>query len=183
MNDQCLNEMELTLLLELFRCDIRFRSTQSLTQMSRLLPAHSEDIAHSKVGDLDVSPRVQKQVLRLDITMSYTHRVKVCNTVEDLLEAADDFSLSHASALDGCIEVSTGAVLHDFAPVVSVILDEVDSLDDVHVVKSRRNTELGRELLDVFLFGLVLATFTEFLGERVLSGERLDRGMVVGISP
>jgi hypothetical protein len=43
------------------------------------------------------------------------------------------------------------------------VLDEVDSLNDVGVVQSGRDTEFRSELLDVFLFRLVLSSLSEFL--------------------
>jgi hypothetical protein len=47
--------------------------------------------------------------------------------------------------------------------VVRLVLDEIDGLDDVLVVERRRDAELGRELLDIFLLRLVLTTLAEFL--------------------
>jgi hypothetical protein len=84
--------------------------------MRLFLPAHSEDVGYTKVGDLlvssiprnmetwvtylDMTPAVQQQVLWLDITVRDTHRVEVLNTQQDLLERAFDFSARHSTLFD-----------------------------------------------------------------------------------
>jgi hypothetical protein len=110
---------------------------------------------------------VKVQILRFDIAMGNALRVKVCDASEELLEAALDLTRAHLALLDGGVEIPTGAVLHHFAPMMLLILDEVDRLDNVGMVQGRRDTKLGRELFDVFLFCFVLSPLSEFL----LAGE------------
>lgn len=113
--------------------------------------------------DLDMTTTVEQQILGLDIPMSHTHRVQVFDPLEDLLETAFDLADAHVALLDGSVEVSTGTILHDLAPVMLLVLYEVDSLDDVGVMQGRRDAEFGSELLDVFLFGFVLSPLSKFL--------------------
>ena len=95
--------------------------------------------------------------------MRNTLAVQVGDTSQDLLEAALDLGRGHAPALDGSIEVAAGTELHDFAPVLVLVLHKVDRLHNVDVVQRRRYAELRRELLDVLLLRLVLSSLTELL--------------------
>lgn len=110
--------IKLTLLVEELGSDIGLGSTKTFTQMRLLLPAHPEDIRYTKVGNLssalfhqfggcdthlDMSPTVQQQILRLDITMSNTHRMQVLDSQQDLLERTFDLSTRHATLLDSSI--------------------------------------------------------------------------------
>ena len=106
---------------------------------------------------------VEEEVLRLDVTMGNTLTVKIRNTGEDLLEAALDLARRHPTALYRRIQVTAWAELHDLAPVLGLVLNEVDSLDDVDVMRRRRYTELCRKLLDVLLLRLVLSPLPELL--------------------
>lgn len=65
--------------------------------------------------------------------------------------------------LDGGVEIATRTEFHDFTPVHSFILNEIDGLDDVGMVQGGGDAKLCGEFLDVFLFALVFATFAEFL--------------------
>jgi len=120
---------------------------------------------------LEMTASVEVQILRFDIAMGNALRVKVCDASEELLEAALDLARAHLALLDGGVEIPTRTVLHHFAPMMLLVLDEVDRLDNVGMVQGRGDTKLGRELFDVFLFCLVLSPLSEFL----LAGERRDR--------
>ena len=50
------------------------------------------------------------------------------------------------------VEVSSRAELHHFAPILILILNEIDSFHDVGVVQHGRDAELCGKLLDVLLF-------------------------------
>lgn len=141
--------------------------------MRLLLPAHPEHVRDSEVRDLDSSSSVEQKVLGLDVSMSDSGRMKVGDSVEDLFEVALDLLGRHRSLLDGGVEISSWTVLHDLAPVLSFVLDEIDGFDDVGMMKGRGDAELGGELLDVVLLGLVLASFSELLQRR--RGERKGR--------
>ena len=78
---------------------------------------------------------VQKQILRLDISMGHTHRVEILDTLENLLETAFDLAARHAPLFNSGIEITAGAVLHNLAPVVRLVLNKVDSFHDVRVVQ------------------------------------------------
>jgi len=47
-----------------------------------------------------------------------------------------------------------------------LVLNEVDSLNNIRVVQCRRDTKLCRELLHIFLFCFILPPFSEFLEHR-----------------
>ena len=84
--------------------------------------------------DLQVTLRVEKQVLGLDVPVRDPLAVEVVDACEDLLEAALDLGRGHAPALDGSIEVAAGTELHHLAPVCIFVLNEVDRLHDVDVM-------------------------------------------------
>ena len=175
-----------TLLLKLLGRNVGLRAAQALAQVGRALPAHAEHVRHAKVGDLDVAFGVEEQVLGLDVAVCDAHRVQVGDAGEDLFEVAVDLGGSEVALLDDGVQVAARAVLHDLAPVLLLVLDQVNRLDDVvaeggrggdHVsdarsdgrrkserdalVQGRRDAELARELLDILLLGLVLAALAE----------------------
>jgi hypothetical protein len=113
-----------------------------------------------------MAPNIKEEILRLDVSVSDTLRVQVGDASENLFEAALDLTRTHATLLDGGVKISTRAILHHFAPVLSFILNKVDSLDNVDVVESGGDTELSSEFLDIFLLCLVLTALTEFLISR-----------------
>lgn len=108
---------------------------------------------------------VKEQILRFYVTMGHALSMEIGDTGKDLLEATLDFAGGHAAALDSRVQVAAGAELHNLAPMLVLVLDEVDGLDDVHVMQRRRYAELGRELLDVLLLRLVLSPLPELLTE------------------
>lgn len=110
-----------------------------------------------------MTPSVQQQVLRLNVSVGYTHRMQIRNSVQDLLETALDFATLHPPFLDRSIEIATGTVFHDFAPVVSFVLHKIDCLHNVDVVESRGDAEFRRQFLDVILLRLLFATLSELL--------------------
>lgn len=113
--------------------------------------------------DLQLPTRIKKQVFGFDVPVSHSLFVKIINAAEDLLEAAFHFTRRHASFLDGSIQVTSGTIFHNLAPVLILILHQIHSLDYVHMVQSGRNAEFGCELLDILFLGLVLATLAKFL--------------------
>jgi len=127
------------------------------------LPRKAVDSRRAIVTDLQMTLAVEEKIFRLNVAMSYTLAVQICNTAEDLLEAAFDLGARHSSLLDGSVQIATRAILHDFAPVLIFVLNEVHSLDDVHVMQSRGNAELGCKFLYVFFLSLVLSPLAEFL--------------------
>lgn len=85
--------------------------------------------------DLQLATSIEKQVLRLDVSVGNTLRVKIFNAGKNLLEAALDLARRHASLLDGSVQVTARAILHDFAPMLILILHKVDGLNDVHMMQ------------------------------------------------
>ena len=65
---------------------------------------------------------VEEQILRLNVTVGYTLTMKVGDAGQDLLEAAFDLARRHATTLDGRVQVSAWAELHDLAPVLVLVL-------------------------------------------------------------
>ena len=104
--------------------------------------------------------------------MSDALGVKICNAIEELLEAAFNLTSAHLTLFDGPIEIPTRAIFHNFTPMMLFVLDKVNRLDDVDVVQRRGNTELGSEFLHVLLFCLVLPPLAEFL---------LDQGALIDV--
>jgi hypothetical protein len=109
---------------------------------------------------------IKQQILRLDISMRYTHRMQVLDAVQDLLESAFNFSDTHVALFDRSVEISSGTVFHHFTPMMLFVLDEIHCFDDICVVESGRDAEFGSEFLDVFLFRFVLSALSEFLQKR-----------------
>lgn len=110
-----------------------------------------------------MTPRIKEQILRFNIPMRDALAMQILHAHKQLLETALDLARAHLPLLDRGIQVAAGAVLHDFAPVVLLVLHEVDGLDDVHVVQCAGDAEFCGELFDVFLFGLVFTAFAELL--------------------
>ena len=106
---------------------------------------------------------IEEYILRFEVTVSNTLSMEVGNTLQDLPEATFDFARSHTPLLDRGVEVTTGAELHDLAPVLILVLDEIYGLDDVDVMEGGRYTKFGRKFLHVFLFRLVLPSLSELL--------------------
>lgn len=78
---------------------------------------------------------VEEQVLGFEIAVGHALAVQVRHASEDLLEAALDLAGRHAASLDRRVEVSSRTELHDFAPMLGLVLDEIDRLDDVDMVQ------------------------------------------------
>jgi hypothetical protein len=95
--------------------------------------------------------------------MSYALAMEVRHASQDLLEAALDFTWGHAASLDGRVKVSAGTEFHHFAPMLGLILNKINSLDNVDVVQCRRDTKFCGKFLDVFFFRFVLPSFPELL--------------------
>lgn len=65
---------------------------------------------------------IEKQVFRFNVSVGDTLLVEILNTVENLLEATFDFARGHTALLDGSVQVTARAVLHDFAPMLVLVL-------------------------------------------------------------
>lgn len=120
---------------------------------------------------LEVALLVEKEVLGLEVSVGDALRVEVLDALEDLFEATLYLAGTHAAASDRRIEITTRTVLHDFAPVLILVLDKINSLDNVRVVEGGGNAEFGSEFLDILFFCLILAAFAELL-ERNEQGSR-----------
>lgn len=72
-------------------------------------------------------------------------------------------TVKNSPLLNRRIQIAPGTKLHDLAPVLVLVLDEIDGLHNVRVVQRRADAELGRELLDVLLLRLGFAAFAELL--------------------
>ena len=95
--------------------------------------------------------------------MSNTLRVEVRNTLQYLAEATLDFARRHVPFLDSRIQITTWAEFHNFAPVLVLVLNKIDGLDNVNVMQGRRYTKFSCELLHIFLLRLVLTPLSELL--------------------
>ena len=101
----------------------------------------------------------------------------------NLLEGTFDLGRAHTATLDGSVQVTTGTILHDLAPVLMLVLDQVDSFNDVWMMQCGADAELGSEFLDVLSVGFVLALFAELLarGGRMkrMNGKRKEGWVVL----
>ena len=77
---------------------------------------------------------VKEEVLRLDVAMGDTLTMQIGDAGQDLLEAALNLAWGHATALDRRIQVTAWAELHYFAPMLVLVLDKIDGLDDIDMV-------------------------------------------------
>lgn len=109
---------------------------------------------------------VNHDIIKLQISMRQTHTVQIQDTTEDLQSATGDLVARHLACHDGGEEIE-GSILHNFEPV-ALLMDDVDRLDDVAVMKGRTDTELRCNLLVV----LSLA-FVGVAGAELLDGESL----------
>lgn len=146
---------------ELLRSDIRLAPTESGGHMDRSFPGKTIHRRGSIVADLETALGIKEQVLGLDIAMSNALLMQITDALAELPETALNLAHAHPALLDRGIKVTTGTILHDFAPVVRFVLDEVDGFDDISVMQRGGDAELGGELLGVLLFGLVLAALAE----------------------
>lgn len=67
--------------------------------------------------------------------MRNAHGMQILDTVQDLPERAFHFPDTHVALLDGCVEISTRTVLHDFTPVMLFVLNEINSFYHVGVMQ------------------------------------------------
>lgn len=77
---------------------------------------------------------IEEYILGLEVAVSNPLRMEVGNSMQDLFEATFDFTRRHTPFLDRGVEVTTGAVFHDLAPVLTLILDEIYGLNNVDVM-------------------------------------------------
>lgn len=106
---------------------------------------------------------VKEQVFGFDVSMGDALAVQVRNPCQDLFETTLHFARRHAPLLDRRIQIATRTELHDLAPLFVLVLDQVNSFNDVDVVQRRGNAEFGGQFLDVFLFGLIFTSLPKFL--------------------
>jgi hypothetical protein len=114
---------------------------------------------------LEVAMLVEEQVLGFDVSVGDTLGVEVFDALEDLLKATLDLAGAHAATFDRGVEVPARTVLHDLAPVLVLVFDQIHGLDNVDVVEGGGDAKLGSEFLDILFLCLVLAALAELLGE------------------
>lgn len=84
--------------------------------------------------------------------MSDTLTVQVRHASENLLEAAFNLAGGHAALLYRRVKISSGTEFHDFTPMLLLVLNEINRLDNIDVVQCGRYAKLCSQLLDVFFF-------------------------------
>lgn len=89
-------------------------------------------------------------------------------------EAEERILTSYSPFLDGRVQITAWAELHDLTPVLVLVLDKVDGLDNVRVMQCRRDAEFGGELLNILFFRLIFAAFAEFLKQRLSDTNALE---------
>jgi hypothetical protein len=89
--------------------------------------------------------------------------MEVPDAGKNLFEGAFYLCGGHSTFADGCIEVTSRAEFHHFTPSAILVLHEIDGFDNVGMPKGRRNTEFGRELLDIITFRFLSTPWSELL--------------------
>ena len=110
---------------------------------------------------------VNHNIIKLQISMRQTHTVQIQDTTEDLQSAAGNFVARHFACHDNREQVER-SILHNLKPV-ALLMDDVDRLDDVAVMKGRTDTELSCNLLVVFPLTFVCVTGAELLDGKSLA--------------
>lgn len=87
-------------------------------------------------------------VLELEITVGEARAVEVVGTCQDLHKGAIDLVCGHLPGHHP-IEEAVRCVLHDLEPG-AIFIEQVQGLDDVGVVESTADAELGGDLAVVF---------------------------------
>jgi hypothetical protein len=82
-----------------------------------------------------------------------------------LLEAALDLAGRHTTFLYGSVQIASRAKFHDLTPLVILVLNKINGLDNVDMVQGGGDAKFCSEFLDIFFFCFVLAAFAEFLEE------------------
>lgn len=59
------------------------------------------------------------------------------NTLQAFFHSHNPFNDTNSPFLDSSVQVSTRAELHHFTPMLVLILDEIDGLDDIGMVQRR----------------------------------------------
>ena len=95
--------------------------------------------------------------------------VEVVEAGEQLLERALELGAAHAPLADRRVQVAAGTKLHDRAPRMALVLQEIDRLDDIRVVQRGRDAKLRGKLLHIVLFALVLPALPELLEKASVS--------------
>lgn len=102
----------------------------------------------TKINNLHDALVADNHIVELQVPMRKTHAVQVGDAVEDLQEAAPNLFARHLASHDNGEEVK-GSILHHLEPA-SLFLQDIQRLDNVAMVESRSNAELGSHLFVVF---------------------------------
>lgn len=125
-----------------------------------------EDDGTTKVDNLHDTAFIQHHVIKLQVSVSDTHRVQISDTIQHLSPAACDFLCRHFTTHDD-IEEIVGSIFHDFVKV-GTFLDNVKGFDDVGIMQCRTNTEFGSDFLDILLFIFTRLSFTKLFDRKCL---------------
>lgn len=105
--------------------------------------------------DLEMPLRIEEEILRLEVSVSHALAVQIRHAAQYLPEATLDLARRHSALFDGSVQITTRTKLHYFTPVLALVLDKVDGLNNIDVVQCRRYTKLGGEFFDVLLLRLI----------------------------
>lgn len=119
---------------ELLRRNVRLAAAKAGGHVDGGLPRQAVDSRRAIVTNLQMALGIEEKILGLDVAVSNALAVEIGQARKNLLEAAFDFTRGHTPALDRCVKIATGTVLHHFTPVLIFVLNKVNSLDDVRVV-------------------------------------------------
>lgn len=122
-----------------------------------------EEKGRIKQTHLEMPLRIEEQVLRFYIPMRHALAMEVGHAAKYLLKTALDFAGRHPPFLDRSIQIASWTKFHHFAPMLVLILHEIDGLNNVGMVEGGGDAEFGGELLDIFFFCFVLSSLAELL--------------------
>jgi len=77
---------------------------------------------------------IKIDILWLDVSVGYALGMKIVDSGDKLPEATFGLACGHTTLLDCYIQVTAWTVFHHLAPALLVVLDKVDSLNNVDVV-------------------------------------------------
>jgi len=160
-NDTSSKKINSRALIRLLKVDLGSHislGTQNSVQVRSLLMTLNHSSV-TKIGDLQIEVLVQKEVLRLEISVADAVVVAILDTFDELLEVSSSQSLAEISHGDDVLkELTTFNDFHDdqeYLIALSVLLDVVDGfvsldqVDDVGVIYLLQHISLLRDSVNL----------------------------------
>jgi hypothetical protein len=115
-----------------FESDIRSGSTESRDHVCTSFPGHTKTFTITKFGNFQGATSSKKEILRLEISVDYSHLMHISNAAHHLLEIAVSLiDLKFACGKDEGAEVSTSTEFHHFIVISFRILEGFKCVDNI----------------------------------------------------